>query len=97
MTIKQLTTNSFSNASVTSAKLANTGVTAAVYGNATFIPTLTISADGRITSAANTLLSAVATTLNILTASGSTTSVSLANGSLPVLTATGTTVSVTVS
>ena len=57
MPIKQLSTNSLSNASVTSAKLANTGVTAAVYGNASAIPTLTISADGRVTSASTAAVS----------------------------------------
>lgn len=54
MAIKQIVTNSIGNAEITSAKLANTGVTAAVYGNAEAIPTLTISADGRITSASTT-------------------------------------------
>ena len=57
MAIKQLKTNSLENAAVTSAKLSNTGVTAAVYGNASAIPSLTISADGRITSATTAAIS----------------------------------------
>jgi hypothetical protein len=43
MTISQIVTNS----------LANTGVTAAVYGGASQIPVVTVDAKGRITSAAN--------------------------------------------
>lgn len=57
MAIKQLKTNSLENAAVTSTKLANTGVTAAVYGNASAIPTLTIGADGRITAASTAAVS----------------------------------------
>jgi len=47
-------------ASVTALKLANTGVTAATYGSATTVPQITVDAQGRITSAANTTVSGVA-------------------------------------
>ena len=38
---------------ITSAQLANTGVTATTYGNATNIPSITVDAQGRVTSASN--------------------------------------------
>lgn len=39
-----------------SSKLEPTGVTAAVYGNATLVPTITVDQQGRITSASNTAI-----------------------------------------
>ena len=47
---------------LSAARLANTGVTAATYGNASFIPSLTIDAQGRITSASNVAVTAGVTT-----------------------------------
>ena len=41
---------------MTATQLANTGVTAATYGNATNIPTVTVDAQGRITVASNVTL-----------------------------------------
>jgi hypothetical protein len=38
---------------ITAAQLQNTGVAAATYGNATNIPSITVDAQGRITSASN--------------------------------------------
>jgi hypothetical protein len=46
-----------SDGSVTTVKLANTGVTANVYGGSDQIPVVTIDAKGRITSAANVSVS----------------------------------------
>jgi len=46
-----------SDGSVTTVKLADTGVTANVYGGASQIPVVTIDAKGRITSAANVSVS----------------------------------------
>lgn len=43
-------------ASITAAKLNTTGVTANTYGGSSQIPVITITADGRITAAANTAI-----------------------------------------
>ena len=66
------------NASVTGAKLANTAVTAGIYGSATQVSQITVDAQGRLTSASNVAISAT----------GTVTSVS---GTAPVSVATGTT------
>ena len=47
---------------LTAAQLQNTGVTAATYGNASFIPSLTVDAQGRITTASNVALTPGVTT-----------------------------------
>jgi len=47
---------------LTAAQLQNTGVTAATYGNASFIPSLTVDAQGRITSASNVAVTPGVTT-----------------------------------
>ena len=47
---------------LSAARLANTGVTAATYGNASFIPSLTIDAQGRITAASNVAVTPGVTT-----------------------------------
>ena len=43
---------------ITAAQLANTGVAATTYGNATNIPSITVDAQGRITSASNVAVTA---------------------------------------
>jgi hypothetical protein len=43
---------------VSSGLLQNTGVTSGVYGGATAIPVITINAEGQITSASNTSITA---------------------------------------
>lgn len=52
---------SIANYVITSAKMANTGVVANTYGNATIIPVITVDGAGRITSASNTTLTLSAT------------------------------------
>ena len=54
--------NTNSTGTITAAQLENTGVTAATYGNASFIPSLTIDAQGRITSASNVAVTPGVTT-----------------------------------
>ena len=46
-------------------RLATSGVAAATYGNATFIPTFTVDTYGRITSASNVAISATVANTNI--------------------------------
>lgn len=43
---------------ITAAQLQNTGVTASTYGNATNIPSITVDAQGRVTSASNVAVAA---------------------------------------
>jgi hypothetical protein len=47
---------------LTAAQIENTGVTAATYGNASFIPSLTVDAQGRITAASNVAVTPGVTT-----------------------------------
>jgi hypothetical protein len=51
-----VTTVKILDANVTSAKLANSGVTAASYGTSTSVPTVAVNAKGQITSASNTTI-----------------------------------------
>lgn len=62
LSYKTETINTVADGSISSAKLVSTGVTAATYGNASIVPVITVDAQGRITSASNTTISAGITT-----------------------------------
>ncbi len=55
-----IATSDLANSSVTATKLANTGVVLGTYGSATQVPTFTVDAQGRITTAGNTTITGVA-------------------------------------
>jgi len=55
----------FSTGTLSTARLAVSGVSAATYGNATLIPSFTVDAYGRITSASNVAISATVANTNI--------------------------------
>jgi hypothetical protein len=55
----------FSTGTLSTARLATSGVAAATYGNATLIPSFTVDTFGRITSASNVAISATVANTNI--------------------------------
>ena len=54
------------------ATLANTGVTAGIYGSGTVVPVITVDSKGRITSVTNTTIVATGTVTSVAVAGGST-------------------------
>ncbi|MDZ7651039.1 MAG: hypothetical protein U5K54_30060 [Cytophagales bacterium] len=57
-----IATSDLANASVTAAKLVNTGVTLGTYGSATEVSQIVVDAQGRITSASNVTITGAAPT-----------------------------------
>lgn len=64
MALTKLQSNGLAVGAVTDAALSDTGVSATVYGGTTAIPVITIDAKGRITTAANTSITAGASLTN---------------------------------
>lgn len=87
-----LTANYVDSTGITTIDLDNTAVTAGSYGSQTKIPTFTVDAQGRLTTAGEV---DVATTLNIIGDGGATTGISLLSESLSVLGGEGIDVAVT--
>jgi hypothetical protein len=68
MALSKITADSITANTITSAALANTGVTSGVYGGAAAIPIITVDSVGRLTSAANVAISSTRNTANNLAA-----------------------------
>jgi hypothetical protein len=85
MALSKITADSITANTITSAALANTGVTSGVYGGAAAIPVITVDSVGRITSASNAALGVSNTANNLAGGSAGTIPYQTGSGSTAML------------